>query len=142
MQTKSVAVLASSLATACFLTGPSSPVGSYRLVKFGVDAIPVQLFELPDEHGQPTGCWYALTEGTLHLESAPAHFSYELIYRNSCTNAVLFDNVVEGHYEGDGEELTFFVNATDGGISFPVEWHDDRLIVREDASHVYTFKKT
>jgi hypothetical protein len=131
---------ASSLAgLSCFLTGPSQLAGNYRLVKFGVDAIPVRLFEIPGRDGQSTGCWYTLTEGTLRLTEAPDSFHYELTYRNSCDNTVLFTNVVEGTWIRTGDGLTFVIPAQDTELRFSVESNDDRLVLRPDPSHVYTF---
>jgi hypothetical protein len=134
---------ASSLAAvSCLFTGPTELGRTYRLVRFGVDPVPVKLFEIPGGGGQSTGCWYTLTDGDLELTESSARFHYELTYRDSCNNSVLFTNIVEGTYERDGDTLTFVIPAQNTELRYQVEIRDDLLIVREDPSHVYTFSRS
>jgi hypothetical protein len=127
----------------CFLPTESAfSTGHYALVRFGVDPIPVQLYELPSRQGQPTGCWYTLTDGFMELAKTPnTTFAYTNTYRNSCDGSVLFVESANGAVAQIGDSLSFTVTGVNNSFSFPGRLRQDTVIVVLDASHIYYFKR-
>jgi hypothetical protein len=140
----SVLVIANAVCVAsCFLTTDSSfAAGQYNLVRFGVDPIPVQLFELPPHQGQPTGCWYTLTDGTMELGRSPnATFAYNNTYRNSCDGAVLFVESANGTVTQVRDSLAFTITGAGNPFTFPGRVRKDTVIAEVDVSHIYFYKR-
>lgn len=128
-----------SLLAACSLVSePGDEVGGgYTLVRFGVDPLPVKIFELP-----PGGCWYSITEGALLLDTRlDRPFEYTLIYRDSCDGDVLSTTHVVGTFTNAGSDLTFVTSSGTGTVSFPGRVRGDTVIVDRSVGFTYYFKK-
>ncbi len=120
----------------------SLAVGSYALFKFGSGALPTKIFELPTQDGQPSGCWYTLTEGTLQLSSGADHrFEYTLVYRDSCDGRVLWTTNESGEFVQDGSTLTFTVTGVDSTVSFRGTVSGETVSVERGVGYSYSFRK-
>ena len=80
--------------------------GSFPLIVYNGDTLPVNEFELSNREGEPIGCWSVLTSGTLTLEMA-GRFTIEQTSRNSCSNEVLANYSTFGTYEQKNRRLFF-----------------------------------
>lgn len=108
------------LAIAC--SNPAEPVavvdGIYGLVRYGSGSLPALIFELPDRSGNPTDCWYTLSEGTLSVSVLGGNFSYTRIYRASCDGRVMGTTTVYGQISQSGSTLIFHTPGEGGDHPF------------------------
>jgi hypothetical protein len=136
-----LACILSLAACSLFTESSEAPDGVYAMSKLGDSLLPVHLSELPDPNGQPSGCWYTLTEGSLQLISSERWFGYSLLYRNSCTAEVLESTGASGSFARHGSALTFTISAQDGDVSFPGIYTGNVLIVQRSPQFTYTFER-
>jgi len=139
------ALAVASMAVGCDLfTEPDAGLdGNYPLVGFGADALPAKIFELPTRDGQPTACWYSLTEGSLQLDTRVGQqFEYTLMYRDSCDGQLLSTTNVSGTFTIANNDLVFVTSGGGGSlVTFPGRVRSDTVVVDRSLGFTYYFKK-
>ena len=129
-----VAVLA-----ACSSVAPSGALpGDYDLVQYDSKDLPAKVFQLPTRDGQPTNCWYAAASGSLVIDSST--FSYDVVFENTCTGAMLWHSGISGRYEQNGAKITFIVTGGETEILLPGSVTGKQVLINEPA-HSLTFRR-
>jgi len=95
-------------------SGDSSLRGSYPLVRFNGQPLPVDLGTIPTRDGKPGPCHMLIRDGSLHLDGNRFIIAYDV--HSSCDNAVVSSVNSSGTFEKSGSSLTFTVDLG-GGVS-------------------------
>lgn len=115
--------------------------GEFKLVAFGGVPVPVWLDEMPTRSGQPSGCYFTLSDGELAMDGSRGAFVYDVRYRDSCTGALLSSTSADGSYTASGAVLTFRITGANGTITFGGTVASDTVIIRRNPDYIYYFKR-
>jgi hypothetical protein len=113
--------------------------GNLVLFRFGSLPLPVQIDELPNGNGQPSGCWNTLTQGSLNLSRDQGAFSYDTFYRDSCDGHILSVVSASGTFTQTGRDLLFRISGQNGDVTFPGTIVADTIVMTRAPGYLYAF---
>jgi hypothetical protein len=114
--------------------------GDYLLIAYAGSPLPVQLRQLPDRQGQPTGCWMQVSGGDLKVFNARREFTFSVRRTDSCTGTTLNETILGGHIDRTGGGIVFVVPHAEGELRFPVEYTSGREVMVDYSGTTLTYR--